>query len=173
VSLFQQPSQGDRINMNEHVGSLALFYVHEVRQGITTPYGEKEAIECDVHILDGPRAGEDFMNSLIFQGGLIGSLRSAAGGDPVLARITQGVSKPGQQPPFILGEFTPADATVAETWIKTHKPGVQQPANGNGAAPAATPAATAPAAIPAAANGVDPAVLAALPPEVQALLAQR
>jgi hypothetical protein len=166
VSLFQQPSQGDRIDMSELTGSLALFYVHEVRQGIVTSFGEREAVACDVHVLDGPKAGESFENALIFQGALIGSLRSAGGGDPVLARISQGVAKPGQKPPYVLTEFTDADARLAETWIAQHKPGFQQAGSSSPAAAAPSSAAAAPAD-----NGgtVD---ISALPPEVQELLKQ-
>src|SRR6266567_207669 len=115
--MFQQPSQGDKIDLNEVIGSLALFFVHDVRQGINTPYGEKEAVACDVHVLDGTKAGEIFQDCLIFQGGLIGSLRRAAGGDPVLGRVGHGISKPGQKPPFILTEFTAADAAKAEEYL--------------------------------------------------------
>jgi hypothetical protein len=120
------------MDMSEHVGSLVLFYVHEIRTGIMTTFGEKEAVSCDAHVLDGPHAGESYENTLIFQGALIGSLRSATGGDPVLARIGTGVAKPGQKPPYVLTEFTDADARLAETWIAQHKPGVRQPASGNG-----------------------------------------
>jgi hypothetical protein len=193
VSLFQQPSQGDKFTVGDHVGSLCLFFVHDIRQGIATAYGEKEAVACDIHVLDGPGAGEISHDALIFQGALIGSLRSAAGGDPVLARIGRGVAKPGQQPPFILGEYTADDARAAEEYLAararrfqgngptTPAPGAPQapaatasapaqaPANGSpkGAAPpaAATPSAT--AASPVSGNTVD---LSTLPPEVIALL---
>jgi hypothetical protein len=163
--MFQQPSQGDKFTVSDHVGSLCLFYVHEVRSGITTTFGEKEAIACDIHVLQGPGAGEICQDALIFQGALIGSLRRAAGGDPVLGRIAQGVAKPGQQPPYVLAEFTDADAALAQTWIKAHPHGMQSPA---GTAAATAP--TAATAAPAAGNGgVD---YSTLPPEVQELLKQ-
>ena len=164
--MFQQPSQGDKFDVGQHTGRLCLFYVHEVRQGITTTFGEKEAVACDIQVLDGPDAGETFNDALIFQGALIGSLRRAAGGDPVLGRIAQGVAKPGQQPPYVLSEFTDADAKLAQAWITAHPKGIQQASNGS---PAATPATTpAPAAVPAN-GGVD---YSTLPPEVQELLKQ-
>lgn len=137
--MFQQPSEGDRVDMNELVGSLVLFYVHEIRQGINTPYGEKEAVSCAIHILDGAKGGEKFENALIFQGALIGSLRSAAGGEPVLARVGTGTAKPGQKPPFVLNPFTDADAALATTYIQNMAKPFQAPAaNGTAAAPAKT-----------------------------------
>lgn len=164
--MFQQPSQGDKVNMNDLVGSLCLFYVEAVRDGINTPFGEKEAVACDVHVLEGPQAGESYKNALIFQGALIGSLRGAAGGEPVLARVTHGVAKPGQKPPFVLAEFTAADAKLAEAWIAQHKPSFQGASNGSSAPAVAAAPSTAPAA---AIGSVD---ISALPPEVQALLQQ-
>ena len=177
MPLFQQPSQGDKFDVSQHTGSLCLFFVHDVRQGISTPFGEKEAIACDVHVLDGPGAGEICENALIFQGALIGSLRSAVGGEPVLARITTGVAKPGQKPPFILAEFTAGDATTAEKYL-TERAKRFQGTGPTTTAPGATqaPAATASAATPAPANSngapagtVD---ISSLPPEVQELLRQ-
>lgn len=177
MSMFQQPSQGgDQVKIPELLGALVLVYVREVRENITTPYGEKEAIACDLHVLDGPKAGEISENSLIFQGALIGALRAAAGGDPVLGRIGQGTAKPGQSAPYILLPFTDADAAVATAWIQAHAQRFQAPP-----APAAVPAATAPAAtVPAAAspapaglpNGMTAEAFAQLPAEVQELIRQ-
>lgn len=164
--MFQQPSQGDKFVVADHIGALCLFFVHDVRQAINTGYGDKEAVACDVHVLEGADAGEIYSDSLIFQGALIGSLRRAAGGDPVLARIGQGVAKPGQNAPYILTEFTPQDAAKAEAYL-TERAKRFQGSNGNGQ-PAPAPAAT-----PAPPGGLTPEAYNALPPEVQALLAQR
>lgn len=189
MSMFQQPSQGDQVKIPELLGALVLIYVRELRTGITTPYGEKEAIACDLHVLDGPKAGEISDNALIFQGALIGALRGATGGDPVLGRIGQGTAKNGQSPPYILLPFTDADAAVATAWIQAQtQRHVQQPAPA--AAPAVpTPAAAAPApaaaspspaaASPATANvpaalpnGMTAEAFLALPAEVQELIRQ-
>lgn len=174
--MFQQPSQGDRFNANELLGSLCLFYVHEVRTGINTTFGEKEAIACDVHVLDGPHGGEVLENALIFQGALIGSLRGAAGGDPVLARIGNGVAKPGQKPPFILSEFTDADAKLASDYIAKrfqgagNGGGTTAPKAGNGNSQPA--AATASPAASSASGNRTTVDVSSLPPEVQELLRQ-
>lgn len=170
--MFQQPSQGDRFNAAELLGALCLFYVHEIRQGIITAFGDREAVAADIHVLDGPKQGEVLENCLIFQGALIGSLRGAAGGDPVLGRIGQGVAKPGQSAPWVLIPFTDADAVNATAYLATKfkaPAGNEAPAT---PAPGATPqAATAPAA-PAQAPANGTVDVSTLPAEVQELLKQ-
>lgn len=168
--MFQQPSQaGEKVPVAELVNSLVLIWVREYRQGIVTSFGEKDAVACDVHVLDGPKGGEVFDNALLFQGALIGSLRPAVGGDPVLARIGQGVAKPNQSPPFVLNPFTAQDAVVATTYIQRMKPPVQQPAQ---AAAPTSPAPPAPAANSNGNGAITPEAFAALPAEVQELLKQ-
>lgn len=166
-SPFQQPSQaGDKVPMAELTGALVLIRVTGHRTGIATSFGEKDAIECDVHVLDGKHGGEVFDNALLFQGALIGALKPAAGGDPVLARVGVGTAKAGQNAPYILLPFTDADAAVAGPyWASVQAKGFQAPAT----VPAA-PAPAAPAAAPATANGQ--VNLDSLPPEVQALIRQ-
>jgi hypothetical protein len=163
--MFQQPSQGDRVDMKDLVGSLVLIWAHEVRENITTPFGEKDAIACDIHVLDGAKGGEKFENTLIFGGALIGSLRGAVGGEPVLGRVAQGISKPGQNAPWILNPFDDKDAALATGYIQRMKPGFQ-PASNGGAKQEPAAAAT---SVPAGQTGtvVD---ISALDPSVQQLL---
>lgn len=187
--MFQQPSQGgDKVPVAELTGNLVLILVREHRTGITTVHGEKDAVACDVHVLDGPQAGTVYDNALLFQGALIGALKPAVGGEPVLARIVQGTAKPGQNPPFILSPFTDQDVAIATPyWQQVQARQFQPPATqqaqqagpANGAAPAAaatpSPAASsasangAPAGLP---NGMTPEAFAQLPPEVQELIRQ-
>jgi hypothetical protein len=182
---FQQPSQGDQVKVAELIGCLALIWVREFREDIPTTFGEADAVAVDLHVLDGPKGGEKFENTLLFQRALIGSLKPAVGGEPVLGRIGQGVGKPGQSPPYILLPFTDADAQLATGYIaRMAKPfqapaaaGPPQPgehgytANPQAAAAAATPSPA--AATPATANGaMTREIFDALPDEVQELLRQ-
>src|SRR6267154_101165 len=141
--MFQQPSQGDRIKMEEIIGCLVLIWAREYREGIPTPFGDKDAVGCDVHVLDGQKGGEKFENTLLFGGVLIGSLKPAIGGEPVLARIGQGVSKAGQNAPWILLPYTEQDAALATGYIQRMPKPFQAPAT---ASPAAGPTPAAPAA---------------------------
>lgn len=153
--MFQQPSAGgDQVKVAELVGSLVLIYVLEARQGISTTFGPSDAVAVDLHVLQGPNAGESYENTLIFQKALIGSLKSAVGGEPVLARIGTGIAKPGQSAPYVLQPHTASDAAMATAWITARVTKVQQPAA------AATP------------SGVTAVDLSTLPPAVVELLKQ-
>ena len=158
--MFNQPSAGgDRVDMKDLVGSLVLIWVKEVRENVPTPYGESDAVACDIHVLDGLKGGEKFENTLLFQRALIGSLRNFTGGEPVLGRVSTGVAKPGQSAPYILSDFTEQDAALATGYIQRMKPAFQAP-SGNGTTAAAAPV------VPAGTT-VD---ISSLPPEVQALI---
>lgn len=164
MSPFQQPAAGgDQFKVSEHQGSLALIFVREFRQGISTSNGPADAVAADIHVLDGPDAGGDYENSLIFGKSLVPSLSGAAGKDPVLGRFGQGVAKPGQSAPWVLQQYSDADAAIATAWLAQHAGAAPVPA-----APApAAPAMPAPAPAAPAAPGLD---LASLPPAVLELL---
>jgi hypothetical protein len=166
--MFQQPSQGDQVKVAELTGSLVLIWALELREDVPTAYGPSDAIAVNIHVLDGGKGGEKFENTLLFQKALIGSLRSAIGGEPVLGRVGQGVAKPGQSAPYILQPFTDADAALATGYIQRMAKPFQAPANPTAAAPAAAPPAPQ-AAPPGAPTTVD---ISTLPREVQELLKQ-
>lgn len=180
--MFNQPTQGSNFRVADHVGSLLLIYPREMREGISTSYGTADAIAADIHVLDGPDAPEVHENTLLFQKALIGSLRSAIGGEPVLARLGQGVAKPGQSAPYVLQQFSEQDAAVATAYVNNQPAAPapapqpqQQQAPAQTAAPEpqnqapAQPAAPAAPAQPQQAGTVD---IASLPPEVQELMRQ-
>ncbi|MFB4276061.1 hypothetical protein ACBJ59_12255 [Nonomuraea sp. MTCD27] len=133
--MFQQPTAGSNFKAKDHVGHLLLIYVRELRTGIVTQYGPSDAISADVVVLtdqNGPRVEPGV---LFFQKPLIGSLRNEVGKDPVLARLGQGVAKPGQDPPYILNPFDQNDADWATQWLTSvggnpfqTAPALQQPA---------------------------------------------
>lgn len=158
---FNQPAEGgDKAPFPELVGALALFVVREYKTDVPTTFGDKDCVATDIHVIGypqpsgmlaaGPHAGEVFDNALLFQGAVIGALKSYVGKGPVLARIGQGVAKPGQKPPYILNPFTQQDAVAAgDYWARIQAAQMQQPAAA--AAPVPQPAA-APAPAPAAAT---------------------
>lgn len=92
-------------------GALLLIEPAGVETGIKTTFGEKDAIRAGIVVLDGTQAGEEFPDCLIFPGVLIGQLRSRVG-QKVLGRLSQGVAKPGQKPPWLLEDPTDADRQV-------------------------------------------------------------
>jgi hypothetical protein len=174
--VFQQPAEGgDKTPFKEMIGSLVLIYARDYREAVVTSLGAKDAVAGDVHVLQGQHGGEVFENTLIFNKVMVGSLRPAVGGEPVLGRIAYGVAKPGQNAPIILSQFDASDAAIATAYITTRMTAVQQPAPAvpTAAAPVATPAPaaapTAPAAPAAASSQID---ISTLPPEVVELLRQ-
>lgn len=124
---FDDPGEpGSGINWTTLANRLLLFSVHSVEQGINTAYGVKDAVRADVVVLDGPNAGEQFANTLVFPGVLISQLKTKVGRQ-VLGRLGYGQAKAGQQPPWKLEAASDAEkqaathyhrnqATVSDPW---------------------------------------------------------
>ncbi len=174
--MFQQPPpQLGFLKTAEFAGCLVLVYVKRLHEDMIMPDGKTiDGVEVELHALDGPKAGT-VDKGIMTQRVIVGSLRNAVGGDPVLGRIGQGIANPGKSAPWILEPFTDADAALATGYVQRVRPGVQQPGNGqatpkdNGQPAAATPSPATTAAPAGSSASVD---LSKLPPEVAALLAQ-
>jgi hypothetical protein len=190
---FNQPGAGgDKFEPSLYGGALLLVYPHKYVTGIPTKFGEADAVEADIVILD--RNGQDgqpirLNSTMIFQNKMVGQVKGSVGG-MVLGRLTQGLNTKGN-PPWELADYTPADAQWATAYIAQH-PAVSQPSQtqsapapvqappadvwaGMNAAPAApptpapsgasagwTPPAPAAPAAPAAAPQLDPNLVAFL-----------
>jgi hypothetical protein len=92
------------------VGHLLIIKPIEYKTGITTSFGEAEAIECDVVDLDTSTA---YTSILFFNVALRSSLRSNIG-KTVLSRMGQGIAKPGKSAPYILIDATTDPEAVAK-----------------------------------------------------------
>lgn len=123
----------------EYQGALLIFSVKAIETGISTAYGESDAIRANVAVLDGAGAGEEHEDVLVFPKVLQSQLRSRVG-QMVLGRLGQGQGKPGQSPPWMLEAATAADEQVAAQWLAQRNAPV---------APAPAPAAAPPAPAPA------------------------
>jgi hypothetical protein len=116
------PSAG--VDLDTLNGRLLLITVHSIETGINTTFGPKDAARCDIAILDGPDKGTEHSDTLLFPKVVVGQLRRS-NGNPVLARMGQGVAKPGQKPPWLLEAATEADvatATKYQAWKMTQIP---------------------------------------------------
>ena len=142
---FSAPSSSntDSVKVADLNGHLLIIEPTEYKTGIATVHGDADAIEVRINDLD---TGQTHESVLFFNVALKSALRSKIG-QKVLARIGQGVAKPGKSAPWILVDATGDAAAVAKANAFI---------SGTGAA-VATPAA------------VD---VANLSPEVQALLGQ-
>lgn len=126
-----EPSSG--IDYSQLHGKLLLIKVMSLEDHIPTVHtkpGEKNpAIRGDVTVLDGPQAGQEYPDALIFPKVLQGQLRSRMG-QLVLGRLAQGQAKPGQTAPWKLDTATAADEQVAEQWLAKQSTGATTgPAN--------------------------------------------
>jgi hypothetical protein len=123
------PSDG--IDWSAHNGQLLLINVGD-SETVNTSFGEKEAVRADVVILDGPDAGTRHDDTLVFPKLLVSQLKPRAG-QKVLGRLGQGQAKPGQKPPWILAEATPADKQIGVAYLAN---GIATPATAvNGGKP--------------------------------------
>lgn len=116
---IQKPATPSGLNFSELNGSLLLIWVHNVEKDVSTSYGPKDALNSDVHVLDGQAAGQVYRNTLIFPGLLVGQLKGSAGsGDPTLGRLGQGLAKKNQSAPWLLDDPTEGDEEIAAKYVE-------------------------------------------------------
>lgn len=128
MSMFATPAApGGGIKWDEVKGSLLLIEVTDVRHGVQTSYGETDAVEANIAVLDGNGKGENHDNTLVFPKLLQSQLRGQVG-KKVLGRLSQGQAKSGQSAPWLLAEANADDYKMAEDWVKNNQPTVQAPA---------------------------------------------
>ena len=113
TSPFTSPAtSGDSVKPADLQGHLLIIKPVEYKTGIQTTLGEAEAIEVDLVDLD---TSEEHTSVLFFNIALRSALKSNIG-KSVLARIGQGVAKPGKSAPWILIDATTdADAVAKAT----------------------------------------------------------
>ena len=100
-------SSGDYVKMADLNGHLCIFSPVEFIESIATAMGETSAVKANIVDLDTDTEHEDV---LLFNKAIITSLKSNIGAQ-VLARVGQGIAKPGKSAPWILNDAT-GDATA-------------------------------------------------------------
>ena len=110
---FSSPATaGESVKPADLQGHLLIIKPVEYKTGIQTSLGEAEAIEVDLVDLD---TNTEHTSVLFFNVALRASLKPQIG-KSVLARIGQGVAKPGKSAPWILIDATAdADAVAKAT----------------------------------------------------------
>lgn len=108
------PTSGDKVELSKLNGALLHITVKSLQRDIQTAHGVTDAIACDIAVLDGPAKGSTFADTLIFPKVLVSQLAPAVGSDDpaVLARLGQGIAKPGKSAPWVLQEASEADYEV-------------------------------------------------------------
>lgn len=113
---FATPGSSAGVDYKELNGRLLLIEPLTLETGVKTSLGDKDAVRANIVVLDGPDAGTEHNDTLVFPRVLIGQLRSRIG-QKVLGRLGQGTAKPGQNAPWMLSEATDADRKIGVEWL--------------------------------------------------------
>lgn len=129
-------SPGDRADWQALNGSLLLLRPTSYETGIMTTASTepKDAVRADLVVLDGPQAGADLRDVLVFPNVMVGTLKRNIG-KKVVGRLGQGAKQPGKNAPWQLNEPTDQDMAKARAFLANR---------GRAAAPAATSSAATP-----------------------------
>ena len=122
MSIFiDKPGSADQLDLNSLLNSLLLIKPVS-QQNVTTAYGDKEAVEADVHVLDGENAGSVYRAAYLFPLVLQGQLRKNVGtGRFNLGRLTKRPpARPGTNPAWALADPTASDVEAAEKYAATN-----------------------------------------------------
>lgn len=118
---FSKPAAASGIQWEDHIGRLLLIEPTALETGIPTNFGEKDAVRANITVIDAPGGPQEHIDALIFPSVLISQTRSLIG-EKVLGRLTQGVAKPGQKPPWRIEDATEDDVAVGIKYLDSRQP---------------------------------------------------
>lgn len=108
------------IDWKDHDGKLLIIEPLAVEEHVPTVHtkpGEKSpAVRANVYVLTSPTEADEFLDTLIFPKLLQGQTRGQVG-KKVVGRLGQGVAKPGQSAPWVIGEATADDIEKAKAYL--------------------------------------------------------
>lgn len=116
---WDKPAESDFFKIADHLGDLVIIAVNGYEPNFPTSMGPGPAIRAEIAVVEGNKAGARYKDALLFNKKLVPQLRSSLG-SVVLARIAQGVARPGQSAPYQLADFSPEDARKANEWVKAN-----------------------------------------------------
>jgi hypothetical protein len=116
MSQFESPATGTGIDWADLKGALLIVDVREVVKDINTVHGTTDAVRADVTVVDGPHAGDEYTDTLIFPRALKAQTAPKVG-KKVLGRLGQGEAKPGMNPPWRLADASEADYAAATQFL--------------------------------------------------------
>lgn len=116
---IDNPGSADQLDLTSLLNSLLLIKP-VAHQTVTTTYGDKEAVEADVHVVDGEHAGTVYRNAYLFPLVLQGQLRKNVGtGRFNLGRLTKRPpARPGTNPAWALADPTADDMKAAQAYAE-------------------------------------------------------
>lgn len=125
TDMFDAPGSASGVKWEELNGRLLLVQPLAEEKDIPTAFGSASAVRANVTVLDGPTAGEEFADTLIFPKVLQSQVKGNCGtGRFNLGRLGKGNAKPGQSAPWMLGDPTDSDKDAARAHLaaKTKPP---------------------------------------------------
>jgi hypothetical protein len=120
------PGSGGNFTPKEHVDELLLITPIQLRE-VSTSYGESEAVEADIVILNAsnPARSEEISGGLIFSKVVIGQLKGPLSNrSRVVGTLIEDTAsqKKGQSAPYRLTAPTEADIDVAKRYLDSLNP---------------------------------------------------
>jgi len=105
-------------SLSNYTGCLAFFVVGGYHQAFPlVNAGPTPAVRAGVVILDGPRAGEEIPDALLFAVKVVGQLKDEPPGTIILGRIAAEPGRGNNQMYSIDTMLTPADDQLAGSWF--------------------------------------------------------
>lgn len=118
TDMFDAPGSATGVKWEDLNGRLLLIQPLSEEKDIPTAFGSTNAVRANVTVLDGPSAGEEFADTLIFPKVLQSQVKGNCGtGRFNLGRLGKGTAKPGQSAPWMLGDPTDADKDAARAHL--------------------------------------------------------
>lgn len=117
---FAAPAEVSGFDYDAAKGHLLVIVVKGLEEKVKTTFGDNDAIRADIHDISAKESVED---ALIFPKVLVSSLKNRVG-QKVLAKLGQGVAKPGQSAPWVLEDATgnPKAVAAAKDYLSSTKP---------------------------------------------------
>lgn len=129
---FNRPAPGgdygENFNNEAALGHLLIITAHKEEDVPTKDYGVKAAIRCDIIDVD---SGEEFADQLMFGTVIVPALRPYVGGSKVLCRLGKGEKRGGNNPPWVLNDYTEDDKNRALAYLSGDAPAPAADAGGN------------------------------------------
>jgi hypothetical protein len=121
---FNDPASGSGVKVTEFEGRLLLITPTGYEEGISTDFGEKDAVRANIVVIDEKAPGESERHDdvLMFQGRLIGATKKFVGKGMVVGRLEKGEAKKGQSAPWQLATASDDEKTLARTYLASTSP---------------------------------------------------
>src|SRR5690606_25865675 len=118
ADMFDPPSTSSGVKLADLSGRLLLIKPLAYEENMQTAFGVANAVRANIVELDGPDAGTEHTDVLIFPKVVANQVKDNIGtGRYNLGRLGRGQAKPGQSAPWILAEPTEEDKDTARRYL--------------------------------------------------------